>query len=64
MIAPDNIEATLARYRASSDPRLLELLDNARRAFDELAAYMVQQCAAAGVELPTEWRTLTNPDRP
>lgn len=47
-LPPDVLEAAIARYRAESDPRLLELLDNARRAFDELAAYMVQRCAEAG----------------
>ncbi len=55
-LPPDVLEATLARYRAESDPRLLELLDNARRAFDELAAYMAAKCVEAGVELPDVFR--------
>lgn len=37
---------------AAEDPRLLELLDRARQAFDELTDYLVAKCAAAGVELP------------
>lgn len=47
----DPVAAAVARFNAE-DPHLVELLDRARRAFDELAAYMAAKCAAARVEVP------------
>jgi len=58
----DPLEAVPAKFNAESDPHLIGLHDNARRAFDEMALYMVARCRGAGVEVPAgvempgEWR--------
>ena len=37
------------------DPHLYELLERARDAYNNLAAYMAAKCADAGQAIPAEW---------
>jgi hypothetical protein len=44
--------------RFVDDPHLYGLLQRAKDAFNELAAYMAGKCKEAGLEMPAEWLDL------